>query len=557
MEPAEAGGPVPATEPLDVHRLHALTDAVVAVSTELDTATVLARLVEAACRITGARYGALGVLGEHGGLREFVTHGVPDETRRRIGPLPAGRGVLGHLVTSPHAVRLHDLTRHPSSVGFPPHHPPMRSFLGVPVRARGEVFGNLYLTDRAGPGGEVVDFTSGDEQVVVALAAAAGVAIDHARTYRAVREHERWLEAAATCTRLVRAGGEHDATEAVLGCVRSAAGADAAAMVTSPAQLPGHLQAAAAGPHPVLVRTRDGRCAGVDGPAWLLVVPLRSGERRLGAVIVAWRCEDGAAAPGADLGVVAGFGEQLALALDVTAAQADRARLAVLEERERIARDLHDMVIQRIFAIGLSVRCVAQDAERPDVARPDVARTDVAARLDEAVDGLDATIQEIRASIFRLGSRSRSETFGLRHRIDAEVVQAREQLGFLPRLRTEGVTAVVPTDVGQDAVAVVREALANTARHALARSAAVDVRVGRDLVVQVEDDGVGVPGATGRRSGLANLAERAQWRGGRLTVSARAGGGTVLTWSVPLVGHDVAVVPDEDRAGGRQAASTS
>lgn len=548
MEPAAAGGPVPATEPLDDHRLRALMDAVVAVSTELDTATVLARLVEVACRLTDARYGALGVLGEEGGLREFVTHGLSDDERARIGPLPTGRGVLGHLVASPHVVRLHDLTRHPTSAGFPPHHPPMRSFLGLPVRARGAVFGNLYLTDKTGPDGTVLDFTGQDEQVVAALAAAAGVAVDHARVYRLAREHERWLEAAATCTRLVTTGTGHDPTEDVLGCVRRTAGAHAAAMVVSPGQLPERLARAAAGTRPGLVRSPDGRCAGVDGPAWLVVVPLRSGERWLGAVLLAWRREDRTAAPALDLGVVAAFGEELALALDVTAAQADRARLAVLEERERIARDLHDMVVQRLFAIGLSVQGAAQDALRPDVA----------ARLEEAVDGLDETIKEIRASIFRLGARSRAEAFGLRHRLDAEVVRARAELGFLPHLRTEGVTAVVPTDVGQDAVAVVREGLANTARHAHARSAVVDVSVGRDLVVRVEDDGVGVPGVASRRSGLANLAARAERRGGDLRVGARAGGGTVLTWSVPLAGHDVGAPLDAAPGeSGRQAASTS
>lgn len=545
MDPAHGGGPVPATEPLADDRLQALMDAIVAVSSEMDVATVLDRLVAVACRLTAARYGALGVLGEQGGLSQFVTHGVDPGTRRAIGALPRGHGVLGHLITEPRVLRLHDLTEHPASVGFPPHHPPMRSFLGLPVRARGEVFGNLYLTEKTAESGDVVDFTPEDEQVVVALAAAAGVAVDHARTYRLVREHERWLEAAATCTRMVTSSAGEDRTCDVLACVREAAQADAAVMLPEGGGPPGQVGGSTVpADRPVLVPSADGAATGLDGPTWTLVVPLVSIERRMGAVVVAWRREVGGVAPQLDLGMVAGFGEQLALALDVTAAQSDRERLAVLEDRERIARDLHDMVIQRLFAIGLTVQGAAQDAVRADVAE----------RLDRAVDELDETIKEIRSSIFRLGSRSRSEAFGLRHRIDTEVVQSREVLGFLPGLRTEGVTAIVPVDVGEDAVAVVREALANTARHAQARSAVVEVQVGPELVVRVADDGVGLPTGPSRASGLANLADRARRHGGSLRVASGERGGTVLTWSVPLAGRDGGVALGED---GRHAASTS
>ncbi|MFS0698672.1 GAF domain-containing protein [Cellulomonas sp. 179-A 4D5 NHS] len=545
MDPAHGGGPVPATEPLTDDRLQALMDAIVSMSSEMDIATVLDRLVAVACRLTDARYGALGVLGEQGGLEQFVTRGIDPSTRRAIGPLPHGRGVLGHIITEPRALRLHDLTEHPAAVGFPPHHPPMRTFLGLPVRARGEVFGNLYLTEKTGESGASVDFTPEDEQVVVALAAAAGVAIDHARTYRVVREHERWLEAAATCTRLVTATAGEDWTSDVLACVREAAQADAAVVVRQDGDSPEHLaRTALQADRPVLTESPDGAGTGLDCPAWTLVIPLLSVERRMGAVVVSWRREVGGVEPQLDLGMVASFSEQLALALDVTAAQHDRARLAVLEERERIARDLHDMVIQRLFAIGLTVQGAAQDAVRVDVAQ----------RLDGAVDELDETIKEIRSSIFRLGSRPRSEAFGFRHRIDTEVVHARELLGFLPGLRTEGVTAIVPAEVGEDAVAVVREALANTARHARARSAVVEVQVGPELVVRVADDGVGLPTTVARTSGLANLTDRARRHGGVLTLERGDRGGTVLTWSVPLAGHDGGVTLGED---GRHAASTS
>lgn len=507
-------------------RLHALMDAVVSVSSELDLATVLERLVTAACRLTGARYGAIGVLAAGGGLREFVSHGIDPATRQAIGPPPRGRGLLGHLVDVPHPLRLHDLTAHPAAGGFPPDHPPMRTFLGVPVRASGEVYANLYLTDKGGADG-AVDFTSADEETVVALAAAAGVAVAHARTYRLAQQHERWLEAAAAGTAALT--GESPvgvAVEVVIDRARDLTGAPVGALFTHAADLPQDAAGAALrGTEPVVIRG-DGAGLGRSGPAWLLAVPLRSGERWIGALLLGWPLEGAVASPAVELALVAGFAEKVALALDVAAAQADRARLAVLEERERIARDLHDMVIQRLFAIGLSVQATAQDAVRVDIAR----------RLDVAVDELDETIKDIRSAIFRLGSRSQ-EGLGFRHQIDAEVVSARTHLGFLPRLRTDGVTAVVPRDIGEDAVAVVREALANTARHARASEAVVRVSVGDDLVVEVQDDGVGPPGGVIRRSGLANMEARAVRSGGSLRLDRAPRGGTVLTWRVPLDGE--------------------
>jgi signal transduction histidine kinase len=503
-------------------RLAALLGAIVSMSAELDIATVLERLVAAGCRLTDAHYGALGVLGPHGGLQEFVHQGIDRDTVLRIGPLPEGRGVLGHLVRSPHPLRLHDLADHPASVGFPAHHPPMRTFLGVPVRARGAVFGNLYLTDKA----DGADFTAHDEQVAVALAAAAGVALGHARAYRQARDHELWLETAARCTATLTAGLPRDeAVAAVVDQVRRSSGADAVHLYEQSDAVPAPLADDLAGRWPVLLRLADGISPDAPGDHWVLAVPLRSGDRWLGGLALCWAAGAPGPGPHTDLPSIAGFGEQLALAIDVADAQSDRARLAVLEERERIARDLHDMVIQRRFAIGLDVQAAAQDAVRPDVAR----------RLESAVDDLDETIKDVRTAIFRLGARGGLAGTGLRHRIDAEVVNARQGLGFLPRLRTDGVTATVPDDVAEDVVAVVREALANVARHAHAHEVVVRVEVGTELVVEVQDDGVGIPADVHRASGLANLAERAEHRGGSLAVTAVAGGGTHLHWSVPLL----------------------
>ncbi|WP_407341666.1 GAF domain-containing sensor histidine kinase [Pengzhenrongella phosphoraccumulans] len=516
--------------PLADGRLRPLMDAIVSVSSELDIATVLERLVTAACGLTGARYGAMGVLDGEGGaisgaLREFVSVGVDPPTERAIGALPKGRGLLGHLIDVPRALRLPDLTAHPAFVGFPAHHPPMRSFLGLPVRASSGVYANLYLTDKLGPDGEVVDFTRADEEIVMAVATAAGVAIDHARTYRLARQHERWLEAAAACTSALTGDLPlAQAAEEVLSRVRDAAGAVGGGLNTHAADLPDGAGAALRGTRPVMFPVADGAEASVTGGAWLLAIPLRSGDRWVGGLLLGWPRDTGQTSPPVELAMVAGFADKIALALDVEAAQADRARLAVLEERERIARDLHDMVIQRLFAIGLSVQATAQDAVSDDVAH----------RLDSAVDELDETIKDIRATIFRLGARPSSDGFGFRHQIDGEVVHARAHLGFLPRLRTDGVTAVVPRDIGEDAVAVVREALANTARHARARSAIVRVSVGEELVLEIQDDGIGLPDGATRRSGLANLEARATRLGGSLRLDPAPLGGTVLTWRVPL-----------------------
>jgi len=502
-------------------RLEELMSAVVSLSSTLDTTTVLERLVEAGCHLTGARYGALGVLGEHGGLAEFVHRGIDEQTAKQIGPLPTGRGVLGHLSTSPHPIRLTEIADHPASVGFPAHHPPMSTFLGVPVRARGEVFGNLYLTEKYDEDGEPLVFSARDEQVATALASAAGVAVGHARAYRRARMHELWLEAAAACSEALTSGiPRSDALAIVLARVEAVA---EASVVMLHDDLPPGLEDDLAGHTPVLRRLPDGIDIGLGGPVWVLAVPLRSAERWVAALTACWPGPEGDAGPQLDLPSVAGFAEQLALALDVAEAQADRARLAVLEERERIARDLHDMVIQRLFAIGLDVQGAAQDAVRPDVTR----------RLEGAVDDLDETIKDVRTAIFRLGARGGSTT-GLRHAVDVEVVRSRQALGFLPRLRIEGVTATVPDNISADAVAVVREALANMARHARAREGVVRLFIGADLLIEVQDDGVGVPADVTRRSGLANLEERARRRGGSMSVEPVADGGTLLAWTVPL-----------------------
>jgi signal transduction histidine kinase len=541
-------------------RQAALLDAVVSISADLDLPTVLQRIVSTACLLVDARYGALGVLGrDHEHLSEFVTFGVDDDLREKIGGFPHGRGVLGTLIEDPRPLRLPDITKHPQSVGFPPHHPPMRSFLGVPVRTRDDVFGNLYLAEKldagGAPGGE---FTLQDEEVVVALAAAAGVAVDNARLYEQVRRRQRWLQAAAQASALVVS---EPSTRAALSgvaravqtasdcdvCLLLLAGRRSAGPSDGPVELVVQSVAGASAPGesllgvglpqeatarlgatrvPLVVRIEDlpPELNGLRRPALGTVVwaPLWAGDNEVGAVLIGWHDESVPESTEQGLGMVETFTEQVALALELAAAQEDRERLAVLEDRDRIAKDLHDLVIQRLFAIGLTIQAAARDAVRQPVQE----------RLEQAVDDLDDTIKDVRRTIFHLHGRGAAGG-GLTADLESVVAEARPALGFLPRLRTEGPASAVAPEVAADLVAVLREALSNVARHAGARRVEVCLRVGPPLTLTVEDDGVGIPAETGRRSGLANLSERATAHGGRFSVEPRLAGGTTLTWQVP------------------------
>lgn len=360
-----------------------LLDAILSVASDLDLPGVLRRIVAAACTLTSARYGALGVVDESGqGLSEFVTHGLTAAEEALIGPRPTGKGILGLLLTDPRPIRLGDLSKDPNSAGFPPNHPPMASFLGVPIRVRGRVFGNLYLTEKPAGG----DFTEHDERLVTSLAAAAGVAIDNARL------HER-------------------------------------------------------------------------------------------------------------------LGE-----------------LALYQDRERIARDLHDTVIQRLFAVGLSLQGLTRVVDPPEAA----------GRIEAAVDDIDATIADIRTTIFALQLRRDS---GLRSSVTQVVIEARDTLGFLPKLQFDGpLDASVPDEVRDHAIATVREALSNVARHARATRVEVLLEVDRgELRVVVADDGIGIRQAAGPAgNGLRNLSDRASALGGTLDVRSKEGEGTALTWKVPV-----------------------
>jgi signal transduction histidine kinase len=363
-----------------------ILDAIFAISSDLELPAVLQRIVQVACDQTEAEYGALGVLGAPSAegeilLVEFITEGIDEAGVRRIGNYPHGLGILGHLIHVAEPLRLNDLSAHPQSVGFPDGHPPMRTFLGVPVRIRDEIFGNLYLTEKRGGG----PFTEADETIAVALASAAGVAIENARLHERVQE------------------------------------------------------------------------------------------------------------------------------------------LALLHDRERIARDLHDTVIQRLFATGLGLQGLARLVD--DI--------EVADRIQLAVEDLDATIREIRSVIFELQAHERG-MHSVRVRVLALAAEMTPTLGFDPRVRFDGpVDTIVGPALAEHLLAALRELLSNVTRHAHATAVGIGVRAGLEVTLTVEDNGSGVSEAPHDGQGLANLRERARSLGGSFALKPAPGKGTIAAWSVP------------------------
>ena len=530
-------------------RVQALLEAVVAVGSQLDLEIVLRQIVEAAAGLVNARYGALGVIGDTGGLAEFIPVGLDEAEIARIHHWPEGRGLLGALITDPRPVRLPDLSADPRSSGFPEGHPPMRSFLGVPVRIRDEVYGNLYLTEKQDGG----QFDEEDEAVVTALAAAAGVAIENARLYEEARRRQRWLQASAEVTHRLLSGADpggvldlvtqqvlemSGADLAVLALpegehgqlvVRHAAGEEAArtqGMALPDTSLSAEVLTTG---EPVTLEefSQDQRVAQVArermalGPA--VIFPL-GGPGNVRGVLTVGRHPGSMPLTPAALEMVASFAAQAAVALELADARRDAEQVTVLQDRERIARDLHDLVIQRLYATGMSLQG----------AMPLISRPEVADRVTRAVDALDDTIADIRSAIFALQARHDVKQAGLRERILEIMDEMTGPLGFAPSLSLTGdLSDRVPEEIAGHMLGALRESLSNAARHAGASRVDVTVDAGADLVLVVRDNGAGLRDIT-RRSGLANLADRAEQLGGTLKVGPANGGGSELHWQVPL-----------------------
>jgi signal transduction histidine kinase len=528
-------------------RMHALLEAVVAVGSNLDLEVMLRQIVQAAVTLVDARYGALGVIGEGGRLAEFIPVGLDEDRIARIHHWPEGRGLLGELIRDPRPLRLADMSAHPRSFGFPAGHPPMKSFLGAPVRVRDEVYGNLYLTEKQDSAG----FDDEDEAVLVALGAAAGVAIGNARLYAEARQQQHWLRASGEVTaRLLSGAAADEVLDLVTVQALAISGADLVvlALPAGRNQLVIEHAAGEGSEHAVgLVLPVAGSASGVvlttgkplsvdDFSADERIAPVARDRLGLGPVVVvplgapgnvhgiltAGRCSGSMPLASAAVEMLASFAAQAGVGLELATHRADAQRLAVFEDRDRIARDLHDLVMQRMYATGMSLESVSARLGDSDNGR----------RVASAVDALDDTIKEIRAAIFSLHTRPATEQDGLRARILEVLDEASSALGFAPALRICGRIEDIPSDVVEHLLGALREALSNAARHARASKVDVTVEAGAGLALLVRDNGIGIRDV-GRRSGLANLADRAALFGGTMRTRPAHGGGTELEWRVP------------------------
>ena len=539
---------------IDAHeRQQQVLDAVVGSARDLSLDGVLARILTAASSLVDARYGALGVLTDAPGrrLRTFVHVGMGDELATRIGDLPAGHGLLGLLVEDPRPLRLPDVSAHPASYGFPAHHPPMTSFLGVPVRVHDRVLGSLFLTDKGG--GQ--DFTDHDEALVVALADAAGVAIENVNRREGSAQRQAWLTAAAEITALlVDDSSAEPALQVVADRARSVSGADVSWVVTGsdPRQL--HLEVVSGAAHdlPAMhalpmeqslasIVVRTGEAIAVDDlasdpravdpsslPGWprlgpAVVLPLRSSRGVEGALSLAWTPENSDGFLRVDPALPASFAEHAALAVQVARSRDERQRLDLYEDRDRIGRDLHDLVIQRLFGVGLSLQSTTNLAPAGELA----------ARLEQAIDEIDGTIKDIRRAIFALGSMDTATD--VQSQVEQLVDRAGATMKLRPQLVIEGpVRTAIGPDLLPDLLAVLSEALTNVSRHADASRVEVDVSVGPGVVeVRVSDDGRGM-GRDVVESGLGNMRARAQQHRGELVVESATGEGTSVVWRAKL-----------------------
>jgi signal transduction histidine kinase len=525
-----------------------LIDAILGIaSADLTLASVLERVVDVARDTVEAEYAALGVIGDSRQLREFVHCGLHADTVARIGHLPEGHGILGLLISTPQVLRLDDLTAHPASVGFPAHHPPMHSFLGVPITVDGQVYGNLYLTNKR----DGRPFTEDDCELVITLAAAAAAAIADARRHEDALTRERWLAATQELTSELLAGADGDAVrrqitssalllaDAALSAlilrgadgmrVETARGLHADGLTGARIGDDGSPAArAATSHHPLLVdvgadQEDDPLLTSLSTFGSTMYVPLRTAEHRLGVLVIAREKGQDAFTP-QQLRAAEQFADQAALALDYGHATDERRRADLYAERERISHDLHDIVIQRLFATGLDL-----DSLSVTIAEPEAQE-----RLTGIVDHIDAAIADLRSSIFSLHARREGATT-LERQLEEIFRDAETMLGFAPDCTIDPVIDItIPDELVHHLLATVRELLANVGRHAEASQVTVRLRIeGPMLRVVVTDDGRGMRGHA-VRSGLANLQVRAERLGGGMHIADADGGGTTVAWHVPV-----------------------
>jgi signal transduction histidine kinase len=520
-------------------------------ASELDLELVLQRIVHAAVELTDAQYGALGVLGRDGRIASFITVGVTPEQRATIGDPPTGHGLLGLLIDDAKPVRIANIAEHPLSYGFPANHPPMSSFLGAPISARGKVFGNIYLTNKEHGAAE---FTEDDQEALVVLATQAGIAIENARLYEESTRRERFLDATREIATETLTRSEVDDTLALIARRARELSNAATAWIVVPEGADSLRIAVADGdaaeqlvgmPVPMnaslsgeVVRggvsiavddsRSDGRAYGPlieaadAGPS--VYVPLSAHGRAFGTLAVANH-------PGGDafdpevVRLLESFGSQTALALEYARAQGEVERLIVLEDRERIAKELHDGVIQALFAVGMGLQGAALMTRDPDIAE----------RIEGSVAEIDRVIRDLRNYIFGLRPGILADR-QLDNALRALAEEFGNKSGVLTVLELDDSVAQELSSVAGDVIQLAREALSNVGRHSGAATCRVSLyRSGDVAVLEVDDDGHGFDPETVRRGdGLSNLEQRTAALGGRVTFETSPTEGTAVRLEFPL-----------------------
>lgn len=531
-------------------RLRGLLRAVETMVGEIELPVVLRRVVEAAVELVDAEFGALGVIGaDRSSLDQFIHVGLAAGDAAAIGHLPRGHGVLGALIANPEPIRLVHLDADPRAAGFPSHHPRMDSFLGVPITVRGDVFGNIYLTNaRRG------SFSAEDEELLRALASTAGFVIQNARLFDEARTRAAWMTATAELSAAILSTPPDKVFDLIAGRVVDLSAGTRVTIVVPTDEVDVLRVAAARGPHeldllgttsidsgsiaaramedggvrvataPHVSSRPDPTLLTVDqetGPA--MAAPMRTRQRTWGALTVA-RAPGEREFTALELEVLGDLSSQASIALELSRARSEQHKAILSDERARIARDLHDHVIQQIFGSGLTLQSVALTLDDPRDR----------SRVDQVIGQLDDAIAQIRTVIFAISTRDGSS---LRHRLIDVVAELSGALRRPPALRFAGpVDNTITGPLAEDVVGVARELLSNSVRHARAHTISLDVGVTeREVSIIVTDDGTGI--RSDRRSGLHNLAERAGARGGALTLDTGPDG-TRVQWRVPLDGHD-------------------
>lgn len=518
------------TAPADVN---ALLDAVMLISEDLDLRGALDRLIRASCSLTAAQYGFLGLLDDHGVIADFVIHGFADDQISRIGTLPTGKGILGVLIEDPRPLRLADIAEHERSVGFPANHPPMKSFLGVPVRVDGRVYGNLYLTEKAG--GQ--EFTETDELMLEVFARIAGLVVGNARTHAGTQSRHRWLEASIAMSDLLEESNRPDLAlgevvrhllvvaeaTAVAAVHYDGEGLDLVAVVRKDGQQVDAPDLEQRWGSAIATASREARTVLLDSGdgTTRLVVPMSS--RLLpGHVLIVALDQGVLGVEGPDLELFSAFADQASLALDRTQALAERQEHMLVADRDRIARDLHDTVIQRLFATALQLQSLRRTAVLAEVRD----------QLGDSVDELNTTIRDIRSTIFSLRSSGRTALSADVRALAQEYVPV---LGFTPFVRLRGpIDTVVPPHCAEQLIATLRELLSNVARHAEADACVIEVEAFPErLLMRISDNGRGIP-LEASESGLHNVRSRAFDLGGSVRIGPEEPHGTLIEWEIPL-----------------------